>query len=235
MAASPKPVELEVLYKRLGRTYNAVIAGVGQSERARLFNFRSRALLAFALECLAGTTAEEGAAAIVDGGGDNGIDAIHVGLDRRLWLLQSKYIDAAVGEPDLGDVNKVCTGVRDRLGGRWERFNDAVRGKRTAVAAALDDPACQVEVVLVHTGGAMSDDRRHLLGDLERAFNAGQPHGDYLRTSMLGLEALHDPALGAACARAYRRSGRAARLRVSERALSRRLRSGVGSTVGRKR
>ena len=192
MATLHKPVELEVLCDRLDRTYGALIQGTGHSERDRLFNFRSRALLAFALECLAGTTAADGTAAIVDGGGDNGIDAIHVGLDRRVWLLQSKYKDAASGEPDLGEVNKVCTGVRDLLCGRWERFNDAVRAKRAAVTAALDDPACQVQVVLVHTGGAMSDDRRHLLGDLERALNAGQPHGDYLRTSVLGLEALHD-------------------------------------------
>jgi hypothetical protein len=192
MATQARPVELEVLCTRLQQAYGAFIAGLGQGERDRLFNFRSRALPAFALECLAGTTVEEGAAAIVDGGGDNGIDAVHVGVDQRIWLLQSKYIDAAVGEPELGDVNKVCTGVRDLLAGRWDRFNDAVRAKRQALTAALEDPACQVRVVLVHTGGAMSDDRRHLLGDLERAFNAGHPQGDYLRTRVLGLEGLHD-------------------------------------------
>lgn len=192
MATAHRPVELDVLCTRLQQAYGAAIVGHGPNERERLFNFRSRALPAFALECLAGTTVEEGATAIVDGGGDNGIDAIYVGLDRRIWLLQSKYIDAAVGEPDLGDVNKVCTGVRDLLAGHWDRFNEAVCAKRPAVMAALDDPACQVMVVLVHTGGAMSDDRRHLLGDLERAFNAGQQQGDYLRTRVLGLEGLHD-------------------------------------------
>jgi hypothetical protein len=192
MATAPRPVELDVLCARLQQTYGALVAGAGHNDRDRLLNFRSRALPAFALECLIGTTAEEGAAAIVDGGGDNGIDAVHVGLDQRIWLLQSKYIDAAVGEPDLGDVNKVCTGVRDLLAGRWDRFNDAVRAKRPAIAAALEDPACQVMVVLVHTGGALSDDRRQLLGDLERAFNAGHPQGDYLRTQVFGLGALHD-------------------------------------------
>jgi hypothetical protein len=190
MATAMRPVEMDVLCERLLRTYSAHITGLGGNDQARLFNFRSRALLAFGLECSAGVAPEQAAAAIVDGGDDNGIDAIHVGPDLSLWLLQSKYIDAAVGEPDLGGVNKACTGVRDLLAARWERFNDAVRAKRAEIAAALDDAACQVHVVLVHTGGALSDDKRRLLGDLEAEFNAGRP--GYLRTTVHGLAGLHD-------------------------------------------
>jgi hypothetical protein len=92
---------MDALCDRLQRTYGASITGQGGSEQGRLFNFRSRALLAFALECAAGAAADEAAGSIVDGGNDNGIDAIHVGPDLSLWLLQSKYIDAAIGEPDL--------------------------------------------------------------------------------------------------------------------------------------
>lgn len=190
MAAAMRPVEMEALCEHLARSYGATIVGFGGNENARLFNFRSRALLAFGLECTAGATAEQAVAAIVDGGGDNGIDAIHIGPDLSLWLLQSKYIDAALGEPELGDVNKLCTGVRDLLAGRWDRFNEAVRAKRAQVAAALDDPACRIQVLLVHTGGALSDDKRRLLADLEAEFNAGRP--DCLRSTVHGLSGLHD-------------------------------------------
>ena len=190
MATAVRPVEMEALCDRLAGSYGATIFGQGGGERDRLFNFRSRALLAFGLECTAGASAEQAVAAIVDGGNDNGIDAIHVSPDLSLWLLQSKYVDAALGEPDLGDVNKLCTGVRDLLAGRWERFNDDVRAKRAQITAALDDPACRIQVLLVHTGGALSDDKRRLLAGLEAGFNAGRP--DCLRTTVHGLAGLHD-------------------------------------------
>lgn len=190
MATAQRPVEMDALCARLEQTYGTRCTGQGGSDQARLFNFRSRALLAFALECSAGVAAEEAPAAIVDGGGDNGIDAIHVGPDLSLWLLQSKYIDAAIGEPDLGEVNKLCTGVRDLLAGHWDRFNNAVRAKRTQIAMALENPECRIQVLLVHTGGALSDDKRRLLADLEAEFNAGRP--GYLHCNVHGLSGLHD-------------------------------------------
>lgn len=190
MATAQRPVEMDALCARLEQTYRTTCIGQGGTEQARLFNFRSRALLAFALECAAGVAVDEAPAAIVDGGNDNGIDAIHVGPDLSLWLLQSKYIDAAIGEPDLGEVNKLCTGVRDLLAGRWDCFNDAVRAKHAQVTAALDDPACRIHVLLVHTGGALSDDKRRLLAGLEAEFNAGRP--GYLHCTVHGLSGLHD-------------------------------------------
>lgn len=190
MATAQRPVEMDALCARLEQTYATRCTGQGGNDQARLFNFRSRALLAFALECSAGVAVDEAPAAIVDGGNDNGIDAIHVGPDLSLWLLQSKYIDAAMGEPDLGEVNKLCTGVRDLLAGRWDRFNDAVRAKRAQVTLALDNPACRIQVLLVHTGGALSDDKRRLLADLEAEFNAGRP--GYLHCTVHGLSGLHD-------------------------------------------
>jgi hypothetical protein len=190
MATVQRPVEMDALCTRLEQTYGGKIAGQGGDDQARRFNFRSRALLAFALECSTGVAADEAPAAIVDGGNDNGIDAIHVAPDLSLWLLQSKYIDAARGEPDLGEVNKLCTGVRDLLAGRWDRFNNAVRAKRDQIAMALNNPACRIQVLLVHTGGALSDDKRRLLADLEAEVNAGRP--GYLRCIVHGLSGLHD-------------------------------------------
>ena len=44
-----RPVEMEALCDHLARSYGATIVGQGGSERDRLFNFRSRALLAFVI------------------------------------------------------------------------------------------------------------------------------------------------------------------------------------------
>ncbi len=73
----------------------------GRAETERTTAFRSRALAALALQIEAGVSVEEAAGGVIDGFGDNGIDA--VGLfegddDRppRLWLV--------VLTTDVGDV-----------------------------------------------------------------------------------------------------------------------------------
>ncbi len=87
-------------------------------------------------------------------------------------------------------MNRLCTGVRDLLAGRWDRFNDAVRAKRAQITTALEDATCRIRVMLVHTGGALSGDKRRLLADLEVECNAGRP--DYLHCTVHGLSSLHD-------------------------------------------
>ena len=84
----------------------------GQQENS----FLSRALAAYALVQLAGAEPAVAAAAVTDGFDDNGIDAIyHDPRDRRMFLIQSKWIHSGSSEPDLGDVNKFAAGVKDLL------------------------------------------------------------------------------------------------------------------------
>ena len=59
MTAVMRPVEMDALCNHLARTYGATVVGLGGTERDRLFNFRSRALLAFGLECCAGSATEQ--------------------------------------------------------------------------------------------------------------------------------------------------------------------------------
>jgi len=82
-----------------------------QHEKNRL----SRSLAAFAIEKLAEVTPAQAANAVVDGGNDNGIDAVHFDRPKnRLWLVQSK----AGGAPDMGENKKFCDGIRDLVNGR---------------------------------------------------------------------------------------------------------------------
>lgn len=189
MATAPRPVEMDALCDHLQRNYVALLQGVGNNDQDRLYNFRSKALLGFALEVLAGAQPAEAAAAVVDGADDNGVDAIHVSLDGTLWLLQSKYKHAARGEPELADVTTFCQGVRLLLAGQLGRFNPSVQALQQRVLAALDDATCRVRVVLVHTGGALSPDRRRLFNDLENEFNRERP--GFMTTAVHGLAALH--------------------------------------------
>ena len=60
-------------------------------------------------------------------------------------------------------------GVTDLLAGKWDRFNADLQARQAALANVLNSGACRVRVVLAYTGTAVSDDRRDIFGDLERA------------------------------------------------------------------
>lgn len=190
MATNIRPLELEMLCPQLEAEFGALIQGQGADEIARKRNFYTKALQAFVLTHHVGATPAQAVAASIDGGDDHGVDAVFVGADGTVWILQSKYIDAGIGEPDLGDVHKFCDGTRDILRGNWSRFNASLQARSADLDRALNDEACRVRVVLVHTGGAISDDRRNLFGDLEHDFNV--PREDLLRCESFGLVTLHD-------------------------------------------
>jgi hypothetical protein len=95
-----------------------------------------------------------------------------------------------MGEPELGDVSKFRDGITDLLHGKLDRFNDSLQNRQITITNALNNEACRIRVVLAYTGTAVSDDRRHIFSDLERAFNGSSP--DFLRCYAYGLSTLHD-------------------------------------------
>ncbi len=189
------PLELSLLIDTLNKEFGALITGKGHNEQARNNNFLSKAVAAFVLVHEAGATPEDAVAASVDGGDDHGIDSVFAGIDGTLWLIQSKYISSGVGQPDLGDVSKFKDGVEDLLGGKYERFNNALNEKRIQIASALADENRRIKVVLAHTGGAISEDRRNIFSDMEHNYNATEP--DLLRCHAYGLSTLHSLQLDA--------------------------------------
>ncbi|MCU7860369.1 MAG: AIPR family protein, partial [Candidatus Thiodiazotropha sp. (ex Lucinoma kastoroae)] len=152
----------------------------------------------FALAQEAGATPEVAATASIDGGNDHGIDSVFVAADGTLWLVQSKFIASGVGQPDLGDVTKFKDGVVDLLAARYDRFNEALNTRKAEVEAALSDENHRVKVVLAHTGGAISEDRRNIFSDLEHTYNATEP--GFLRCHAYGLSTRHGLQLDAQAA-----------------------------------
>lgn len=191
MATAPiRPLELDLLCQKLDADYAALITGTGTSPESRRSNFLSKAIAAFVLHEAAGATLEEAVAASIDGGLDHGIDSVFVANDQTIWLVQSKYKESGSGEPELGDVAKFRDGVADLIQGRWGRFNTALQDRSAAITAALNSGVCKVKVVLAYSGSAVSDDRRDIFADLERAFNG--PNPGFLRCHAYGLTTLHD-------------------------------------------
>lgn len=188
--AVTRPIELDLLCQKLDADYSLRITGTGNNVEARRSNFLSKAIAAFVLHEDAGATLDDAVAASIDGGQDHGIDSVFVALDQTIWLVQSKYKDSGTGEPELGDVSKFRDGVTDLLQGRWARFNNALQNRQTTITNALDSGVCRIKVVLAYSGTAVSDDRRDIFSDLERAFNATNP--GFLRCHAYGLTTLHE-------------------------------------------
>jgi hypothetical protein len=129
-----------------------VVSATTNAEQAENF-FLSRGLAAYALHYLAGVDPSVAAGAVTDGGDDNGIDAIlNVDADRRLYIVQSKWIHSGVGEPENGDIKKFVAGVRDLFNLQWDRFNSKIKAKERIVRTALSDPNTRYEIVVVYTG-----------------------------------------------------------------------------------
>jgi AIPR protein len=114
-------------------------------------NFLTRALAAYAIHYLAQAEVDAAATAITDGFNDNGIDAIHYDArERRLYIVQSKWIHSGTGEPENGDVKKFVAGISDLFNLAFDRFNEKVTAKRDVIINALNDPTTRYEAVVVY-------------------------------------------------------------------------------------
>ncbi|WP_077303569.1 hypothetical protein [Leptospirillum ferriphilum] len=93
--------------------------------------FISRGLAAYSIYYLANITPKEAATSITDGGDDNGIDAIYFdNSNKKLYIVQSKWIRDGIGEPENGDVKKFVAGVRDLFNMEYDRFNMKIISKK---------------------------------------------------------------------------------------------------------
>ena len=181
------PLEFGLLVTALDTEFTGLITGTGVNPRV---NFQSKAVAAYVLVHVAAATPQAASAASIDGGFDHGIDSVYIAPDNTLWLVQSKFIQSGFGEPELGDVSKFRDGVSDLLRGEFARFNAALQGREAEIRRALEQEECRVQVILAHTGGLISDDRRAIFRDLEIAFNA--TNSSFLRCQAFGLKRIHD-------------------------------------------
>lgn len=162
----------------------------GRPDDQREAAFLSRALAAFALAELAEVDPATAAAAITDGGGDNGLDGILFDRDNRhLLIVQSKWDDDGGGSPSVAGVQKLIQGFTDLTNGRFEVFNAQVRTLQPTIMAALDDPNVTFEIIFAHTGqAALADEPRRLLDDLMAEMN---DTSDVVSYRVLDQGALH--------------------------------------------
>ena len=115
--------------------------------------FLSRALAAYALTALASAQPTVAAAHVTDGGDDNGIDAVYYDeVEKRLYLVQSKWVSGGNKSPELGDVQKFVAGCRDLVSASLADFNAKTKALSANITRALADTDLRIVLVLVYTG-----------------------------------------------------------------------------------
>ncbi|MFZ1748417.1 MAG: AIPR family protein [Nitrospirales bacterium] len=150
----------------------------------------TRSLAAYAIHYLSGADPVNAAKSITDGGDDNGIDAIfYHEPERRLYIVQSKWIHDGSGEPSNGDMKKFIGGIKDLFNTRFERFNKKVNANKSLLTQVLNDPQSTYNVVVVYTGiNSLADPSQRDLDDLRDEMNDAS---ELLIITILNQSALH--------------------------------------------
>lgn len=152
--------------------------------------FLTRSLAAYAIYYLSGAEPISCAHAITDGGDDNGIDAIfYHEPEKRLYIVQSKWIHDGSGEPSNGDMKKFIAGVTDLFNMRFERFNKKVNAVQAILLQILNDPQSTYSIVVAYTGiNTLAEPSRRDLDDLIREMNDAS---EVLTVTTLNQSGLH--------------------------------------------
>lgn len=134
--------------------------------------FLSRGLAAYSLYSLADVSAKEAANAIVDGYGDNGIDAIYFDENQDiLWLIQAKWKQKGQGQPDTGDLEKFKTGILDIQNENKNAFNEKIKAKWDQIQSAILSDDLRIKIVVAYTGGNLSTHNRKVINSTLNELN----------------------------------------------------------------
>lgn len=152
--------------------------------------FLTRALSAYAIHYLSGAEPTSCARSITDGSEDNGIDAIYYHEpEKRLYIVQSKWIHDGSGEPSNGDMKKFVAGVTDLFNMRFERFNHKVNALSATLIEVLNDPQSTYSIVVAYTGiNMLAEPSRRDLDDLMFEMNDAS---EVLTVTVLHQSGLH--------------------------------------------
>lgn len=206
MSTSPHqpaiPTQVRQVGKALDETYTELIdmSDFGNRKPEDLvIARRSRALAAHAVRIVTGWTPEQAAACVIDGGGDQGIDAIAIVPDAaHIYLVQSKWSETGTARADETAVHKLFAGLTLVDTGEAAQFNP--RGQVLAKRAKqlIEEKTTKITQVIALMGTKEpAAGVRQVIANGEKEFNH---HGSYVFHRFIHAPEIH------ALARADQRS-----------------------------
>lgn len=157
---------------------------IGETDAQREEKILSRCLAAYAVYNSIECTPEDAGESVVDGGDDNGIDAIYYSaINRVMIIVQSKWSKSGSGEPDSAGVAKFCTGVRDLFNLNFDRFNAKIVSKQNEIERALGEYDTKYELLFIDTCTASElgvHSTRHITDLLAEMNNTGDENAENL-------------------------------------------------------
>jgi hypothetical protein len=132
----------------------------------------SRATAAAALKIIAEIEYDAACVAIVDGGKDNGIDAIHYdSQSKTLFLVQSKWSNSHSSSIASGAVLKFLQGIQDLVSLKKARFNEKIQKRWTVIEDALNR-LTSVRLLIAYPGsGRIDEDIQEKINDFVKSQN----------------------------------------------------------------
>ncbi len=112
------------------------------------------------------------AGSLVDGGKDNGIDAIYYDQQAKtLFLVQSKWSNSHASAIESGEILKFLQGVQDLVSLKKDRFNEKIQKRWTLIEDALNK-LTSVRMVVAYPGsGKVDADIQSKIDDFVRSQN----------------------------------------------------------------
>src|ERR1700730_11197841 len=117
----------------------------------------SRSMAAAAIKILAEIEYDAACASIVDGGKDNGLDAIYYDAPTKtLFLVQSKWSSSHTSSIASGEVLKFLQGVQDLVSLKKARFNEKIQKRWNLIEDALKR-LTSVRLIIAYPGSGKID------------------------------------------------------------------------------
>ncbi|MFJ4898682.1 AIPR family protein [Streptomyces sp. NPDC088727] len=162
----------------------------GKPATQRQSAFFSRALAARAIQRFTDMSPADAARSVVDGFGDNGIDALAIDEEnRRIVLVQSKLDNSGNAGLSQADALKIRNGCGDLFNMRFDRFSPALQARREQITAAMSDPAVTFIVVVATTGrSGLPNEASTVFDDFLSEVNETDP---VVSLEVLGLKEFH--------------------------------------------
>lgn len=166
-------IHLRQIKSYLQKTFNGLIdlsdwKNKSEKDKDKESVFLSRSLAAFSLKILADTSPEEASKSVVDGAGDNGIDAIYFDKrERILYVVQSKWKNSSKGSIDRGSIQKFIQGFKDLVNIKYDRFNPKLNNKVAEINEALEDTRTKFELIVIYSSqDPLADEPKRDIDDL---------------------------------------------------------------------